>query len=64
MKKAGGGLSWCFLPTARARREAMERQAELVDQMGQKLALWDLEVEGGSRVTLVQDAVVDGPLGE
>jgi hypothetical protein len=42
----------------------MERQAELVDRMGQKLALWDLEMEGGSRVTLVQQAVIEGPPGE
>jgi capsular exopolysaccharide synthesis family protein len=39
------------------RQEDLARQAELVDAMGQKLALWDVEQEAGSRIKMIQQAV-------
>jgi hypothetical protein len=39
------------------RQEDLIRRAELVDAMGQKLALWDVELVAGSRVRSIQDAV-------
>jgi hypothetical protein len=40
------------------RREDLERKAELVDQMGKKLALWDVQLAAGPRVQLIQDAQI------
>jgi capsular exopolysaccharide synthesis family protein len=39
------------------RQEELNRQAELVDAMGQKLALWNVEQDAGSRIVQLQPAV-------
>jgi hypothetical protein len=47
-----------------ARQEELKRQAQVVDQMGAKLALWNVELAADSRVTRLQPAVIDRRAGD